>query len=301
VVDAAPHRDDEDMDRTALADFLRRRRDALQPQDVGIPQGVRRRAPGLRREEIAQLALMSTDYYARLEQGRGPQPSTQMLGSLSRALRLSNDERDYLYRLAGHDAPDRVASEHVAPALMRVLDRLADTPAMIISRLDETLAMNEPARALFGDRTSYTGMDRSGIYRWFTRPDTERTVYPADDRARQSRATVANLRAAYAVMGPNSRAGELVQALQRESAEFAELWQRHEVARRFEDHKVLVHPLVGHLELDCQVLFTEDQGQALLVLTAAPRSEAAKQLALLNVVGTQTLGPEERSTLTPAR
>lgn len=93
------------MDRAALADFLRRRRESLQPGDVGLPAGLRRRAPGLRREEVAQLALMSTDYYTRLEQQRGPQPSTQMLASIARALRLSDDERDYLYRVAGHGVP----------------------------------------------------------------------------------------------------------------------------------------------------------------------------------------------------
>src|SRR5690349_2501546 len=113
------------MDRAALADFLTRRRQELLPADVGLPSGPRRRTVGLRREEVAALATMSTDYYTRLEQQRGPQPSTQMLAAIARALRLSPDERDYLYRVAGHSAPDRtVASEYVAPALLRVLDRL---------------------------------------------------------------------------------------------------------------------------------------------------------------------------------
>ena len=93
------------MDRRALADFLRHRREALQPQEVGLPAGARRRTCGLRREEVAALAAMSTDYYTRLEQQRGPQPSEQMLASLARALRLTNDERDYLFQVAGHSAP----------------------------------------------------------------------------------------------------------------------------------------------------------------------------------------------------
>ena len=104
------------MDRAALADFLRRRREALQPGDVGMPAGPRRRTPGLRREDVAALAAMSTDYYTRLEQQRGPQPSEQMLASLARALRLTSDERDYLFQLAGHNPPAPVsAATHVAP------------------------------------------------------------------------------------------------------------------------------------------------------------------------------------------
>ncbi|MQA81609.1 MAG: helix-turn-helix domain-containing protein [Streptosporangiales bacterium] len=276
------------MDRTALADFLRRRRATLQPSDVGLPAGARRRAPGLRREEAAQLAAMSVDYYTRLEQRRGPQPSEQMLASLARALRLTDDERDYLYRMAGHNAPERVAaSTHIAPPLQRVLDRLEDTPALVLSNLGETLVQNRLSAALLGDRSSFTGLDRSEFYRWFVSPEIERVRYPENDRDRQSRAQVASLRAAYGAMGSQSRAGVLVRALQKASPEFAELWDRHEVATRFEDHKTLIHPELGPIELDCQVLFTEDQTQCLLVLTAAPRSEAAEKLALLRVLGTQ--------------
>jgi transcriptional regulator with XRE-family HTH domain len=273
------------MDRTALADFLRRRREALQPEDVGIPAGARRRTPGLRRDDVAALAAVSTDYYTRLEQQRGPQPSEQMLASLARALRLTSDERDYLFQVAGHNAPAPVsAAAHVAPALLRVLDRLADTPALILSNLGETLVQNRMADALFGDKSGFTGLARSEIYRWFTQP-AERLRYPEHDRDRQSRAQVANLRAAYGSMGRRSRAGELVRTLQKASAEFAELWDRHEVAKRFEDHKTLIHPQLGPIELDCQVLFTEDQSQALLVLTAPPRTEGYEKLQLLAVLG----------------
>ncbi|WP_236791244.1 helix-turn-helix transcriptional regulator [Amycolatopsis sp. GM8] len=273
------------MDRSALASFLRTRRDALQPADVGLPAGARRRAPGLRRDEVAALAAMSTDYYTRLEQQRGPQPSEHLLAALARALRLTNSERDYLFRMAGRNAPSAVSgAPHVAPPLLRVLDRLCDTPALIISSLDETLVQNRLAEALFGDESGYTGLARSGIYRWFTQPDARRH-YPEDDHARQGRAMVANLRAAYGSMGPRSRAGELVRALEKASTEFADLWARQEVARRFEDHKTLIHPQLGPIELDCQALFTEDQSQALLVLTAPPRSEGYEKLQLLAVLG----------------
>lgn len=282
------------MDRETLANFLRRRREALQPEDVGLPPGARRRAPGLRREEVAALAVMSTDYYTRLEQRRGPQPSEQMLASLARALRLTSGERDYLFQIAGHNAPASVASAtHVAPALLRVLDRLDDTPALILSNLGETLVQNRMAEALFGDRTGYTGLARSEVYRWFTDP-SDRLHYPEGDRDRQSRAQVANLRAAYGSMGPSSRAGELVRALQKASPEFAELWERHEVERRFADHKTLIHPELGPIELDCQVLFTEDQSQALLVLTAAPRTEDHEKLQLLAVLGRERFAETPR-------
>ena len=290
-----PQADTGSVDRVALADFLRRHREALQPADVGLAIGARRRAVGLRREEVAALAAMPTDYYTRLEQQRGPQPSEQMLASLARALRLRRDERDYLFQVAGRNAPVSVAAApHVAPALLRVLDRLTDTPALIISGLGVTLVQNRMAEALFGDRTRYTGVARSEIYRWFTDP-AERSHYPEDDRGRQSRAVVANLRAAYALMGPRSEAGELVRALQRVSTEFRELWDRHEVAKRFADHKTLIHPELGPIELDCQALFTEDQSQALLVLTAPPRSAGYEKLQLLAVVGQEHFAKPENA------
>jgi transcriptional regulator with XRE-family HTH domain len=244
---------------------------------------------GLRRDEVAGLTGMSTDYYVRLEQGRGPQPSEQMLSALSRALRLSNDERDHLYRLAGHTPPERnPLDSHVSPALMRVLDRLDDTPALILSSLGETLMQNRMAVALLGDHSHHTGLARSAVYRWFTET-ADRSAYPLEDQPRQSSAQVAGLRVAYT---QSPRAAVVVKELLKISPEFAELWAKHEVATRFDDHKVLTHPELGTIELDCQALFTEDQGQALLVLTAAPRTEAAEKLALLAVLGQQQFEPD---------
>ena len=212
-----------------------------------------------------------------------------MLASLARALRLSDDERDYLFRVAGRNAPTPAVDRHARGARVATGARpaLEDTPALILSNLGEMLVQNRFAAALFGDSSRFTGLARSGIYRWFTDPG-ERLIYPEHDRDRQSRAQVANLRAAYGSMGPRSRAGELVRALSRESAEFAGLWERHEVSKRFEDHKVLVHPQLGEIEVDCQALFTEDQSQALLVLTAPPRTEAFDKLQLLGVLGHET-------------
>jgi transcriptional regulator with XRE-family HTH domain len=275
------------MDRHALAEFLHARRDALRPEDVGLTEGPRRRVPGLRRDEVAALTGMSTDYYVRLEQERGPQPSEQMLSALARALRLTYDERDYLYRLAGHNPPPRASLDtHVAPTLARVLDRLDDTPALILSSLGETLMQNSLSKALLGDHSRFTGLARSSVYRWFT-DQSDRDHYPVADQARQGRAQVANLRVAYGESGPQSRAGALVKELLKVSPDFAEVWKSQVVAARFEDHKTLVHPELGPIELDCQTLYSENRSQALLVLTAAPRSEDADKLALLAVLGQQ--------------
>ncbi|RZQ64047.1 helix-turn-helix transcriptional regulator [Amycolatopsis suaedae] len=273
------------MNRAALADFLRRRREGLRPSDVGLVPGARRRTPGLRREEVAALTGMSADYYTRIEQQRGPQPSEQMLAALARALRLTADERDHLYRLAGQNVPRRTpVDSHVAPALLRVLDRLEDSPALILSALGETLVANRLATAIFGEHSRLTGWARYDTYRWFTDP-ASRAIYPAEDHERQARSLVASLRVVHGASGPRSRAGELVRVLLAESDEFRDLWERHEVARRFADHKVLVHPEVGPIEVDCQALFTEDQSQALLVLTPAPGSPAEDKIRLLAVLG----------------
>src|SRR5689334_7491140 len=150
------------IDRAGLAEFLRRRRDALQPEDVGLPRGRRRRTSGLRREEVAALCHMSTDYYARLEQRRGPQPSEQMIASVAQGLHLSLDERDHLFRLAGHRPPERGAgSEHVSPGMLRIFDRLGDTPAEIVTELGETLRQTPYGVALVGDNTRFVGAERS--------------------------------------------------------------------------------------------------------------------------------------------
>lgn len=273
------------MDRDALAAFLRTHRESLRPEDVGLAPGPRRRVAGLRREEVARLATMSVEYYTRLEQARGPQPSPQMLSAITRVLRLSVDERDHLFRLAGHPAPERGAASVVAAPLLRVLDRLDDTPALIISELDETLAQNRLAQLIFGDRMRFTGREASGAWRWFMLPDEERRAYRPDDHDRQSRAIVANLRAVIGRRGPRSAAAGIAADLEQHSPEFARIWALQEVHRRFEDHKILLAPEVGPIAFDCQVLLTEDQSQALLTLTVPARTPDAERLQLLALVG----------------
>lgn len=276
------------MDRQQLADFLRIRREALQPQDVGLARLPRRRAKGLRREEVASLAGMSTDYYARIEQQRGPQPSEQMLGAIARALRLSRAERDHIFLLSGHTPPPQNRrSSHVAPALMRVLDSL-ETPAMVCSDLGEALVQNAGAVALVGDQTRYEGPERFLVYRWFT-DSAERAIHPAEDWDRHSRTYVAGLRWVISRNPDDEEALDLVERLLGQSEEFTGYWERHDVEVRLnEEPKRFVHPEVGDLDLDCQVLMAENQAQMLLVYTASPGTADYEKLRLL-VVGSSLI------------
>jgi transcriptional regulator with XRE-family HTH domain len=276
------------MDRDALAEFLRLRREAIAPADVGLPAGARRRTAGLRREEVAQLTGMSVDYYGRLEQARSPQPSTQMLRALARALRLTDDETDHLYRLAGHAVPDRARHwDHVRPALLFVLDQMRDAAAFVCSDTGVMLAQNTLAKALMGDRvTGATGLQASMSWQWFTDPQARETA-PAQDHAEHSRTMVADLRAAWARRRNDADMRELVESLLQHSPEFAELWARHEVAARRMQRKTFV-TRVGPITLDCEVLATTD-GQQLVVLTPPAGSSAMESLQLLAVVGDQAV------------
>jgi transcriptional regulator with XRE-family HTH domain len=279
------------MEYSDLSDFLRKRREALQPEDVGMPRGRRRRTPGLRREEVAALASMSTDYYSRLEGGRGPQPSVDMLTSIARALRLTLEERDHLFVLAGHGTPPRTTRTcHVDPGMLRVLDRLQDTPAMLLNRCGETLAQTPAHVAFAGEQTNYEGMARSEIYRWFADP-ASRSLYAEPELTTHSRMLVSMLRSVVTADGPTSYAASLVRALQKLSPEFSELWDVHEIGVVHSRTKRFRHPVVGELELYCEVIDNRDQQQTLVIFTAAPGSESAEKLQLLSVLGSQTLDP----------
>jgi transcriptional regulator with XRE-family HTH domain len=278
------------VDVVQLGDFLRRRREALEPEDAGLVRGPRRRTPGLRREEVAALAGMSVDYYTRLEQRRAPQPSVSVVAAVARALRLTRDESDHLWRLAGHQPPPRTApSEHVSPALLRVLDRLEDTPAMVVTDLDEVLVQNRMAVALVGDAGRHTGLARSFTWRWFLEPGA-RDGFPPEDHALHTRVHVANLREAVTRRGRDAGSTALLRSLLAGSEEFRREWERHDVAVLREQRKRIVHPVVGLLDLDCQRLLSESQSQCLLVYTADPGSDSESRLRLLSVVGTQRLG-----------
>jgi transcriptional regulator with XRE-family HTH domain len=278
------------IDRAGLAEFLRSRREALQPEDVGLRRGPRRRTNGLRREEVATLCHMSTDYYSRLERERGPQPSSQMLASMALGLHLSLDERDHLFRLAGQNPPARGgASAHISPGLLRILDRLNDTPAEIVTELGETLRQTPLAVALTGDTTMHTGAARSAGYRWFTDP-AARDRYAPEEHAFLTRMYVSGLREIVTLRGPDSRAAHLADLLLTQSEEFRRVWDDHEIGVRPREVKHFIHPEVGALELTCQRLIDPDQAHSLLVYTAIPGTESHDRLNLLSVIGTQALG-----------
>ena len=278
-----------EIDRAGLAEFLRRRRESLQPSDVGLPQGVRRRTSGLRREEVAVLCSMSADYYSRLERERGPQPSEQMIAAIAQGLHLSLAERDHLFRLAGHNPPARGGTaEHISPGMLRILDRLDDTPAEIVTELGETLRQTRLGVALTSDLTRYTGPERSLGFRWFT-DQSCRALYAPEEHGFLTRLFTAGLRELATKRGPGSRAARFVELLQEQSAEFRDTWALHEVGLRPRDTKRFVHPELGALELSCQSLLDAESSQMLLVYTAVPGSESHEKLQLLSVIGAQAL------------
>jgi transcriptional regulator with XRE-family HTH domain len=265
------------MDREGLASFLRRRREGLQPEDVGLPPGLRRRTSGLRREELAQLAFISTDYLARLEQQRGPQPSVFVLEALARALRLGPDERDHLHRLADQPPPSgRQRSDLVPPGLQLLLTRMA-APAMVTNDLGEALEQNDLAVALLGDERRFRpdDPDRSRFHRWFTDP-AERAFYTPEACEELSRSHVAALRLALGRHPDDERGLLLVDRLRARSEEFDALWARHDVSwRRAVEPRPILHPRLGRFELECRSVVIEHESQVLLVFTPAPQTATA--------------------------
>ncbi|MFJ3086654.1 helix-turn-helix transcriptional regulator [Streptomyces sp. NPDC086838] len=273
------------LKRPDLADFLRRSRERLTPRDVGLVEGPRRRTPGLRREEVAVLAGMSADYYMRLEQARGPQPSVQVLGALAGALRLTEDERDHLYVLAGHRPPEGArAGEYLRPGLRYLLDRLDGVPVQVVSDLGDLLAQNDLALALFGCVCTVAAEDRNIVVRWFTDPGV-RGRFAAEEHEEQARQLVADLRAATARRGDDAASHSLVARLRSASPEFVALWDRHEVAVRRSHPYRLVHPDLGRIELDCEVLATPAVDQRLRIFTPPPGGTSV--LDELRVLGPQ--------------
>ncbi|MFJ5991447.1 helix-turn-helix domain-containing protein [Lentzea sp. NPDC092896] len=270
------------MNLAELGLFLQSRRARITPGDVGLPTGPRRRVPGLRRDEVAQIAGASVDYYIELERGRGAQPSVQMLAALARALRLDSDEREHLFVLAGRPVPPaHGVSAHVAPAILALLDRLDGTPARIITDLHETLVQNRLATALLGPATR-----ESFLSQWFTDPAV-RAVYPEDDHPHHSKVLVSDLRAAVARHAPAGAAAAMVTRLRQASEEFAALWDTGDVAVRRGEHKRIVHSELGVVDIQCQNLFSEDGHQRLQFFVATPGTAAVEQLRLLDVIGVQ--------------
>ncbi|SNT28897.1 Helix-turn-helix domain-containing protein [Asanoa hainanensis] len=278
------------MARNELGDFLRSRREALRPSDVGIPSGGRRRTPGLRREEVALLANLSVDYYERLEQSRAGTPSEALLGGLARALRLSVEERDYLYRLAGYATPAAGAvTGYVDPALLFLLDALAEVPAQVIDDLTTVLAQNGLSRALLGPWTAGEARSNNVTWRWFTDPPS-RALNALDEHETIGRGYVADLRAAAARRGPDPEAERLVADLQAASPEFAGYWSEMRVAPLHSTRKLILHPQAGHLDVQCDFVRSESTGQRLVIFRPQPGSHTADSFEFLRALGDQSYG-----------
>ena len=206
------------------------------------------------------------------------------LASIGRALRLTLAERDHLFRLAGHTPPPRGGtSDHISPGMLRIFDRLTDTPAEIVNELGETLRQTPLGVALTGATTDFTGPMRSIGYRWFAAPSS-RALYAPSDHAFLSRLWASGLRGTLASRGPSSRAADYVALLLESSPEFRAVWELQEVGLRPQPFKRFVHPELGLLELTCQTLLDPEQAHHLLVYTAAPGSESHEKLQFLAAV-----------------
>ncbi|WP_433652554.1 helix-turn-helix transcriptional regulator [Micromonospora zamorensis] len=258
--------------RDELAAFLRTRRARLSPAEVGLPDGVRRRTPGLRRQEVAQLAGMSIDYYIRLEQGRGPHPSRQVLASMARALLLSRDEREYLFRIAGKNPPPVGGpSREVPTGLRHLLDAMTETPAYLVDAAYHVLAWNRLATYFVGDLAAMPEADRNMI-RWTFRQPATGPYWSDAEVIRFVRNTVADLRAAYGRYPADPTIRELVTELLGTSPRFARLWAEHDVEERRPVVKRVPHPELGPLEFECRVLLVPETDQRMIVYVPEPGS-----------------------------
>lgn len=262
----------------------------MSPSAVGLPIGVRRRASGLRREELAALAGISVDYLTRLEQGRATSPSTQVLEALARALRVSDEERELLFRLAGQIAPGReVVSQRIPPSVQRLIDRLSSTPVAVYDALWDLIATNAPYEALTG-AAAWRGIERNGVWRNLVGPGPAAVVTP-EQLAEQQEGLVADLRMTAARYPTDRRVQRLVAELRRLSERFAELWDSVDMKTR-EDrsrHKYFDHPEAGRIWLDCDTLIVAGDDLRIMVYTVEPDTEDADRLTLAIVLGTQVL------------
>jgi len=269
---------------------VRRWRDRVPPAAAGLPAGGRRRASGLRREELALLAGISADYITRLEQGRASAPSAQVVEALARALRLAPEERGHLYRLAGlvPPGPDMVPA-FITPSVHRLLDRLAGVPAAVYDAAWTLLLANPPYAALMGDPSGWRGNERNGVWRNFVRPETSRVRQSAQARREFEAALVADLRSAAARYPADRQLRKLIGDLRDASPRFAELWAEGIVGHHEAARKTIDHPVAGPLTLDCDVLSVRGSDLNVMIYTAQPGTEDADRLALITVLGTQSL------------
>ncbi|MEU6283970.1 helix-turn-helix transcriptional regulator [Streptomyces sp. NPDC047028] len=277
------------LDRRAeLSEFLRSRRARLKPDDVGLPDfGRHRRVPGLRREELAQLAGVSVAYYTRLEQGNGRNVSAEILDSIARALRLTDAEHAHLIHLArpkGHKKKPAARQQQVRPALRQLLDTLDGVPAYVAGRRAEILAWNRMAAAVFGDWSELPATERNWARLVFLKPEYRELYVDWEQKAID---IVCALRMDAGCYPDDPRLSALVGELSVKSEEFRRLWATHDVKEKSHGVKRLNHPLVGELSLSYETFrVADDADQALITYHAEPHSPSAEALRLLASWGT---------------
>jgi len=280
-------------DEMSLGATLRAWRDRLSPAAVGLPVGGGRRADGLRREELSDLAGISVDYLVRLEQGRADTPSAQVVAALARALQLTREERDHLFRLAGLQPPlDGTIADHIPPGMQRVLIRLGDTPAAVFSADWRLIWWNHSWTALIGDPSDAPIDDRSLVRARFPigddrGPFATRPVMSENHEA-TDRAIVADLRRAAGRYPSDKRLASLIHRTLEGNPRFAELWRNGAVAGHREDRKTIRHPEAGEITVDCDVLSDSDTDLKIVIYTAEPGSEEETKLQFIRVIGTPT-------------
>ncbi|MEU5299308.1 helix-turn-helix transcriptional regulator [Streptomyces noursei] len=266
------------MARQELARFLRDRRSALRPHECGLPTNTPRRTAGLRREEVAELAHMSVDYYARLEQARGPRPSPRILDALAQALRLTPAERSHLFRLAGTSAPPPAtgAVRRVRPHVARMLERLPETGAIVTDATCGVVAWNPLAHALLGGDL---GRGTTNLAR--RRFLAEGRMPESSSAEEFGHIVVARLRRAADRYPHDPQLAALLAELRAGSEEFGQLWETRPVHAPGHRTKILDHPTAGSLRLNCDVLLVPEDDQEVVLITAAPGSPSARTLRRL--------------------
>jgi transcriptional regulator with XRE-family HTH domain len=275
------------MTTAEFGQAMRRWRDRVSPAAAGLPTSGHRRAAGLRREELALLAGISVDYVTRLEQGRATAPSGQVVEALARALRLATDEREHLFTLAGLAAPGRgTVPTHITPGVQRLLDRLTGTPVSVHDAAWNLVVANPLWGALLTDPAGLRGFSRNIAWRHFFDPFGAIEQTPEQER-QFGVAVVADLRAAATRYPADVQLRELIAAL-RGSDRFTAYWEAGEIRPHGSARKLLHHPQVGLMELDCDVLTVPGSDLRIVAYTAEPGTEAADRLALLAVVGQQS-------------
>jgi transcriptional regulator with XRE-family HTH domain len=271
--------------RSEIATFLRVRRTRLQPEDVGLTRGRRRRTPGLRREEVAALAGVSTEWYTWLEQAREVHPSAETLRRISAALGLEPGESQHLLTLAGYGLSENgngaARPSGVSPGIQRLLDELGVCPAWVYGERYDVLAWNEAASVLHGGFDSMQGIERNGLYQLYLSPRMRQMLV---DWELHGRDCVAKLRAAYARHVEDPWFNELITLLRARSPEFAEWWNDHEVQLFQDGRKAYDHPEVGRLTFDYTVFDVVDEGPAslhLITYLPAPGTDTREKMELL--------------------